>query len=86
MEFNFQCLLCYKDVLGDAALSSDVRKINLLLFFFKSQIPVIAPWKLISDVIQTGKPRMNARQHTGEMVSNSLALRSTLQKDVFNLQ
>lgn len=47
-----------------------LEKINLQLFF-KSQRHVIAPWKLIFDVIQTGKPRMNAREHTGEMVSNS---------------
>lgn len=42
MEFNFQCLLCYKRGFGDAALGSGVREINLQLFF-KSQRHVIAP-------------------------------------------
>ena len=82
---DFQGLFCYGYVLGDAALTLNVRKIYL---FFKPPRLLIAPWKVIFNVVQTGKPRKNAKEKRGEAVNvNTLAVwRSALQKDVFDLR
>ena len=83
IELDFQGLFCYGYVLGDAALTQCQKNKP----FFKLPKPLIAPWKVIFNVVQTGKPRINAKEKRGEVVNvNTLAVwRSALQKDVFDL-